>query len=232
MERTETISAALGADYVTIVALGDSITAVNHWTFGGLNYVGFLQHSLDGVGNCFPNGYTVINSGIGGDSLSDGLQRLERDVLRFSPQLTIISFGMNDSCNPDIASFRDNLRTMIDKIRQKGSSVLLRTPNPIINMENGTELLELSGIRYRVEEYAEAIVETAKSEGTWLVDHYSLWKKSMASKYRGEMMMLMGNCMHPNANGHRRFYHELAPVFGSERLFQFEWNHILDKEEN
>lgn len=40
MKRTEIISEALETDYVTVVALGDSITSVNHWTFGGLKKIG------------------------------------------------------------------------------------------------------------------------------------------------------------------------------------------------
>ena len=53
----------------------------------------------------------------------------------------------------------------------------------------------------------------------------------MASRYHGEMCMLMEDCMHPNANGHRRFYHELAPIFGADLSFQHEWQHILECQE-
>lgn len=230
--KTATIGEALGHEYVTVVAIGDSITAVNHWTMGGLNWVGHLQANL---GTCFLKGSTVINSGIGGDNLPAGLARLERDVLRFAPQLTIISFGMNDARLPhDLGRFRDGLREMIERVRAVKSEILLRTPNPIINMADGTEcervVMVTGECRYSVERVAEAIVRVAQEEDTWLVDHYTLWKKSLASRYRGEMCMLMGNCMHPNANGHRRFYHEMAPVFGADLTFQNEWQHILERQ--
>jgi lysophospholipase L1-like esterase len=96
-------------------------------------------------------------------------------------------------------------------------------------MLDGTELLELDGKRRMIKEYAAAVVEVAESEGVNYVDHYSLWMNSMRSKYAGEMMLLMGNCMHPNGNGHRRFYHELAPVLGLEAEFQHEFSHLLSK---
>lgn len=234
MRKTEgTIGEQLGGAYVTIVALGDSITAVNHWTMGGLNWVGLLQANL---GTCFPEGGTVINSGIGGDKLEQGLRRIERDALRFSPNLAIVSYGMNDAPGgaAEVARFKENLRDMTRSLRSAGSEVLLRTPNPVINMADGTEAFELTmggeRRRFDVAAVARAIAEVADGESTWLVDHYALWKRSLASPYHGEMCMLMGNSVHPNAFGHRRFYHELAPVLGAEPLFQNEWQHILERQ--
>ncbi|MHB9026568.1 MAG: SGNH/GDSL hydrolase family protein [Armatimonadota bacterium] len=227
-----TIGEALGQEYATVVAIGDSITAVNHWTLGGLNWVGLLQCNLH---TCFRQGFTVINSGVSGDSIPGGLARLERDVLRFAPQLTIISFGMNDAGVPErLGEFTENLRAMVRQVRAAGSRVLLRTPNPIISMMDGTEITELTingaARRYAVADFAAAIMQVAAEERTWAVDHYTLWKQSLASIYHGEMCMLMGNSVHPNANGHRRFFHELAPVFGMELSFQHEWQHILEKQ--
>ncbi|MHB9134461.1 MAG: SGNH/GDSL hydrolase family protein [Armatimonadota bacterium] len=216
-----TIGEVLGQQYVTVVAIGDSITAVNHWTHGGLNWVGLLQCNAH---TCFPQGFTFINSGISGDNVSGGLARVERDVLRFAPQLTIISFGMNDASIPDnLPRFSADLREMIHQVKEIGSLVLLRTPNPPIDMANGTELST-----HDVAPYAAAIVQIAQEEDTWVVDHYALWKESLASRYHGEMCLIMGNTIHPNAQGHRRFYHELAPVFGMESTFQHEWNHIME----
>ncbi|MBU4211203.1 MAG: hypothetical protein KKD33_01315 [Verrucomicrobia bacterium] len=67
----------------------------------------------------------------------------------------------------------------------------------------------------------------ARIEKTYLVDHYKLWTQSMKSRYAGEMVLLMGNAIHPNANGHRRLYAEIAPLFGAEVKFQYEWEHLL-----
>ena len=39
----------------------------------------------------------VINCGIGGDTVSDGMRRLRRDVLFFKPDFTIINLGTNDA---------------------------------------------------------------------------------------------------------------------------------------
>ena len=39
----------------------------------------------------------IINSGISGDGAPGGLKRLERDVLRYSPDLAVVCFGLGDS---------------------------------------------------------------------------------------------------------------------------------------
>ena len=45
----------------------------------------------------FPNvPVCVINAGISGDNAASGEVRLERDVLRFRPDLTVVCFGLND----------------------------------------------------------------------------------------------------------------------------------------
>ena len=41
----------------------------------------------------------IVNSGISGDYASGGFARLERDVLSYSPDLAVVSYGLNDSCN-------------------------------------------------------------------------------------------------------------------------------------
>lgn len=53
----------------------------------------------------------------------------------------------------------------------------------------------------------------------------------MRSRYRGELVLLMGNYVHPNANGHLRLFKELAPYFGLESDLQCEISHLLDRQD-
>ncbi len=221
--------------FVTIVAFGDSITTVNHHTLGSLNWVGLLGMGLQGA-DVFPMSYTVINSGSGGDDMAKALARIDRDVLRFKPDIAILSFGMNDCRTSTTKQFRDRLREAITRIRAGGEcSILLRTPNPMINLLNGKELIEFSDKRgvmckTNLAAYARVICEVAKEMNTLCVDHYSLWTKSMKSSCVGDMIQLMNDSAHPNAIGHRRFYHELLPIFNANRNFFYEWERILRDE--
>lgn len=215
--------------FVTIVAFGDSITQVNHTTHGGLNWTGYLAM---GMYHVFPEGFTIINSGISGDSMAGGLKRLDRDVLRFNPDIVIISFGMNDVNSTIGARFREELREAIHRIRDHGRcSIVLRTPNPMINLWNGQEQLESPEqgkmVKRDLAGFSEIIRLVAKEEKTLLVDHYLLWKESMKSSCIGDLIMLMHDSIHPNTLGHRRFYHEIRPLFNASRYFFHEWERVL-----
>lgn len=77
-----------------VVVLGDSIVhgmeLPEEQTFPYL-----IQHHLREYANC-PEA-VVINAGIPGSTSLHGLQRLSRDVIRFQPHITLISFGLNDA---------------------------------------------------------------------------------------------------------------------------------------
>jgi len=215
--------------FVTIVTLGDSITEQNHWTLGGLCWAGMLPMGLN---NVFPKGKCVINSGISGDSAEFGLLRLERDVFRFNPDIVVVSYGMNDCFKVHPKVFRRQLGEMVDRIRRHNQPIIvLRTPNPMIDMMTGEETNLLmrgsEAIKTDLAAFAEIIAEIAAERNILLADHYSQWKRSMRSSCRQDMVRLMGNQQHPNHLGHRRLYHELAPLFGAETYFYHEWQRIL-----
>lgn len=227
--------------FVTIVAFGDSITQVNHHTLGSLNWVGLLSMGLAGA-DAFPQGYTIINSGNGGDNMGHALARLDRDVLRFNPDIVIVSYGMNDCRVSTPEEFRNRLVETIRRIRagRKGDGaaggseppvVVLRTPNPMLDFLTGRELNEVMNGDKKVctdlSSFARVIREVAVEESTLCVDHYTLWMDSQRSTCYRDMVQLMNDPFHPNALGHRRFYHELAPLFNAHRNFFYEWERIL-----
>src|SRR4051812_11983573 len=63
---------------------------------------------------------SFINSGRGGDSTIDLLNRMERDCLNHQPHLAFITVGGNDS-NPkkniSLATYRDNLRQIVRRLQ-------------------------------------------------------------------------------------------------------------------
>lgn len=229
MSNTPEHFAHLKDKFVTIVALGDSNTEQNHWTCGSLCWAGMLPM---GLYNVFPKGKCVINSGISGDSVEFGLKRLERDVLRFNPDIVIISYGGNDSFKVSLETFRERLPEMINVIRNGcSSSIILKTPTPMIDMMTGleTNTIKIGETVYQTDlaAFSSVICDVAGKENLLLVDHYSKWKRSMESSCRQDIIRLMGNPQHPNALGHRRLYHELAPVFNADTYFYYDWQRIL-----
>ncbi len=223
--------AHLAGKSVTIVAFGDSNTEQNHWSAGGgCCWVGLLDMGLC----CILRERVVINSGRSGSSLIDAAERLERDVLRFNPDVVIIGFTGNDCIKYPPEEFGRRLREIIRRIRERSPEcvLVLRTATPVIDMNTGLEE-ELYRCGDKTVDsatrgaFASVIREIAEEEATLLADHYASWKKSMESSCRGDMVLLMGNPLHPNAMGHRRIYSEIAPLFGALPELFFEFQRIL-----
>ena len=95
-----TIKKLKNGEHVTIVALGDSITELTFHTRGRMNWVGLLDEAIFesyGNGVC-----TLINSGKCASSYAETLTRLNRDVLRYNPNL-VINTTANTTVTPTTA---------------------------------------------------------------------------------------------------------------------------------
>ncbi|MBR6371920.1 MAG: SGNH/GDSL hydrolase family protein, partial [Victivallales bacterium] len=205
---------------IRLVGFGDSNTDFNHWSFGR-NWLSMLACN----GSDFFGRRVIINSGVSGDNTADALRRVNSDVLDFHPDIVIVAFGLNDALQSrPLEDFKQDYRTLLEMLKGAGCYVITRTSQPIINMTNGTEELATAP---KMPEFMAAIVEISRDMDIPCVDHYSLWKASMASKYRGELVLLMGNRLHPNEQGHRRLYSELAPFLNLDPDFQCEFMHLL-----
>jgi acyl-CoA thioesterase-1 len=79
---------------LTIVAFGDSTTAVDGWSGQAIEvYAGLLPGALAAFGVRA----RVLNAGISDTTTREARERLDRDVRAFSPDLVAIQFGINDS---------------------------------------------------------------------------------------------------------------------------------------
>lgn len=233
MERT--LARLRSGQHVTIVALGDSITEITFHTRGRMNWVGLLAEAIFeryGNGVC-----TLINAGKCGSSCEEALGRLDRDVLRFSPDLVILALGMNDAARGagGLDAFRRAAEEIVGRIRRQcGSEILIRTPNPVVTV-HGLPLPPEQPRPGRAWEsdkrplrlYAEALVEIAKRLNCACVDHYHLWttKTFRCSQPVADPTGLwprMGDAVHPGYLGHLAFYREIAPLFDLPRYFPWE----------
>lgn len=132
---------------VTIGFLGDSVTNGCFEVFPILT-----EHGEDGIDTIYEpeNSYAmylkkllfeiypraqinIVNAGISGDSSCGGLARMDRDLIPYRPDLTVVCFGLNDSVNLDIPlkQYHDALTEIVKKLKDCGSEVILMTPQPI-----------------------------------------------------------------------------------------------------
>ena len=101
---------------VTVVALGDSITA-GFGTTGSNDYVARLASRT---------GQSIINAGRIGDTTGDALNRLDSAVLSRDADIVIVFLGGNDVLQSiPIQTRVSNITTIVQRIRQDGAAVIL-----------------------------------------------------------------------------------------------------------
>jgi len=147
-----------------IIAFGDSLTAAGVWV-NNLN----IKFGLD-----------IINKGIGGNNTNDAKARFNTDVLSKNPDIVIICFGMNDSAKDmtkhvEINTYKNNLRYFINSLKDKGTKVILSTPNYIDETKYYTRhdsevFASAGGAQAYIDTYCQVIRDIAEEQDVYLVD--------------------------------------------------------------
>ncbi|MFO7974282.1 MAG: GDSL-type esterase/lipase family protein [Candidatus Hydrogenedentota bacterium] len=213
---------------VTLVAFGDSTTAPR----GPLEvYPRLLEAELERLG--IPA--RVINAGVGGNTTALARERFQKDVLAHTPELTIISFGINDAAidvwkdattpRVPIEEYEANLRHFIEKLRTIGSKTVLFTPNPLAWTPELKEMYGKppydpetnAGFNFMLERYTDTMRRVAAAENMPLVDMRKEFKER-AERVGIERLLLDG--MHPNDVAHRliadRLLEYIVPLLAND----------------
>lgn len=122
-----------------ILAFGDSITSGVNGDTGGLTpapYPATLQTML--ANRYYDQTIIVVNAGLGGEHVSDGISRLQGLLTSVNPQAVLLMEGANDLNAAFITgqnrlalpAIADGLRDMIKLVRQSGAEVLIATVTP------------------------------------------------------------------------------------------------------
>jgi lysophospholipase L1-like esterase len=184
---------------VTIVALGDSITA------GYAVRRGFPSFWKQMLAEKYPEAnIEMINSGISGDTSMDGLARLDWSALAYEPDLVTINFGINDCVlGLGLEEFEMNFVEMVRRIRAgPNSEILLLSSQP----------LETPPYDRLVLDYYQAIERVAKEMDTGYVDVYRAWMRAVHAGTPLGSLILPG-LDHPNEAGYRIIAEELMRLF-------------------
>jgi acyl-CoA thioesterase I len=102
----------------TILFLGDSLTA-GYGIDEVQAYPALIQTMLDAQGK----GYKVVNAGLSGETSAGGLRRINW-LLRSEVDVLVLALGANDGLRGiDLAVTRQNLQSIIDRVREKNPQV-------------------------------------------------------------------------------------------------------------
>ena len=174
-----------------IVCFGDSVTA-GYGIRRDQAFPSLLAEKL---------GMPVINAGCVGDTTTDALARIDRDVLEQDPRLVLVEFGGNDfrkRMNKE-ETFR-NLDTIVARIKRQGAMVVL--------LEIRIGLLR--------DKYLGGYKRIAKDHGALLIPNFM-------SGILGSAKLTVDG-LHPNAEGHEiiaeRLLTEIVPLLEAADEFR------------
>ncbi len=202
-----------------IVTFGNSTTAFRN-TITGV-YTQRLPGLLlkEGIPNI------MYNEGVGGShtgrlvdndrhKVKHALERLETRVLAKKPDITVVSFGINDSWidtgkdapRIPLEDFEKNLKYIVETLLKEGSNVILMTPNAFGKRHE----------KWRndiTEKYVEVIRNIANEQEIVLVDQWKIWGNYVASGNDIDDFLLDGT--HPND-----LWHEHLAELLTEKITQ------------
>lgn len=217
----------------TIAFLGDSVTQGCFACF--INEAGNVDTVFDRaesyvkkferiLATLYPSAQcNIINAGISGGSSADAVQRLERDVLCFHPDLVVVNLALNDCCcfgESGLTAYKENMRTLFTRIAQTGAEVILLTPNVMCDYKSAclNERLQVLAADFtaRTEKgMLDAYVKTAKSVAKELkvpvCDCYAVWK-NLHKNGVNTTELLSNRLNHPVPDMHWLFAFKLAEM--------------------
>ncbi len=167
----------------------------------------------------------IINGGISGGSAHEGADRLERDILRFSPDLCVVCFGLNDSSVSDIDRYTSSLADIFDRLQEQGVEVVFMTPNMMCTevschidkpfLRQVAESISQKEIDGTLETFLNAAKEVAKSKNIPVCDCYTKWK-TMAAQGVNTTDLLANHINHPIPMMNWMFAYSLVETFFAE----------------
>lgn len=130
----------------------------------------------------------IINAGIFGDHAANAQHRVKRDVLRFSPDLVVVSFGLNDVTKDigKIGEYTEALHSIFTQLKEDKIEVIFMTP-PLMAHQVDCELADIELVRIAedlsrlqnsgvFDQYVQAAKEVCAKDGIVVCDCYAKWK--------------------------------------------------------
>ena len=158
-----------------IVAIGSSNVAKGYHCDGAYNWLDWLDV---GLSQTWGRKHIVINAGVSGQTCRQCLDRFDRDVALFQPNVVIVSVGGNDAnpaTNTSTEQFRQDLNEMVDRIQAMPDCVAVLQTYYSFDIERMTGKEE--GRAQRFPHYMQIVRLVARQRGVPLIDHLARWER-------------------------------------------------------
>ena len=151
---------------VKVLALGDSLTPNGGWT--------------EKIGDML--GTDIINSGEGADRTDEAINRFNRDVAAFEPDVVLIMFGANDLNQGSSYNtywrekFEENLETLYAKCEAIGAKAVFMTPTKMKYSAYEARFKAYGGIDYCYKQFLKTIKDVAERHDCVFVDNFTQYE--------------------------------------------------------
>lgn len=184
---------------VTIAAIGDSLTC--GW-MARKGYVDFLEEMLR---EQYPHSrFSIIASGVPGDTADFGLCRVDTDVLHQAPDCVFIQYAINDAgYGFTVAQFKNNIQGIIDKIRRAGDADIVLVTSGHIGDH---------GENHFAEEYYTKLEALGTTNGLPVARVHAYWKEKIEAgvDFRS---LVQHDLVHPTVAGYRIMAEAIMKLF-------------------
>jgi len=164
----------------------------------------------------------AIYAGVSGDNAENGLKRIDKDVLAYHPDLTVVSYGLNDckKINGRLALYEKSLTGIFERLKDSGSEIIFLTENMMntkpFEYENkalrdltySTMELQNSGLLTEFFEKGKAVAEKM---GVTVCDGHKLWLDLYKSGVDTDAM-LANHVNHPTREAAQLFTNALFEI--------------------
>lgn len=199
LKPLKTIAKLKSGALVTIAAIGDSLTC--GW-MARKGYIDFLEEMLRGK---YPDSrFSIIASGVPGDTADFGLYRVDTDVLHQAPDCVFIQYAINDAgYGFTVSQFRNNIQGIIDKIRKVGDADIVLVTSGHIGDH---------GENHFAEEYYEQIEKLGEINGLPVARVHVYWKEKISEgvDFRS---LVQYDLVHPTVAGYRLMAEAIMKLF-------------------
>ena len=163
----------------------------------------------------------TLNAGISGDQATRGVERVERDVLRHEPDLTVVCYGLNECRGKpeSVEIYTEALRKIFNKVRASGSELIFMTPNmmntyvsPHLTDPDFIKIAEVTAKNQNngvFEAHIDAARSLCREMNIPVCDCYSIWKRFSESGVN-TTDLLANKINHPTREMNRLFAYELV----------------------
>jgi lysophospholipase L1-like esterase len=179
---------------VVIVALGSSSTQGHGATTDVNTYPRQMEITLARQFQDVRLKFTIFNKGIGGQDVTEMLERLERDVISRDPDLVIWQAGTNAALRGmPLDIFKLKLSTGVERVKKAGADVVLMTPQYV------PAVIALSN----EDDYIGAMETIAHDLGVGVFKRFQIMRDWVTGEHMPYAQFMISDGLHLNDFGQR-----------------------------